>query len=107
MELQQQKAAARPSQSEVTRTLDEWSIANYRGPVFEGATFDNITLWSRHRYHCFSDAKRTKVLLSSQTFPGELACHTSLIKLRRQCDIEMWIQVERQDELTGKWMVLN
>lgn len=88
--------------------LRDWSFSSaHQGPRFEDATFDNTTLWSRHRYQCFADPQRTKILLSSQTFSGEMACHTSLIKLRRQCDIDMWVQVEREDASTGTWMVLN
>lgn len=109
-----------PRQARVTRPskiqlpplhdLSDWSFSpeHTSGPSFEDTTFDNSTLWARHRYLCFGDAKRSQLIFSSQIFDGEVACHTSLIRLRRECkDAELWIQVERQCHYTGAWTVLN
>ena len=89
--------------------LEEWSFTPGRlsGPHFRDATFDNTTLWSAHRYHCYSDCHRQKHVFSSQVFESEVACHTSLIKLRHECkELDLWIQVERYHPETG-WTILN
>lgn len=89
--------------------LSDWNFAkNGSGPVFEDATFDNTTLWSEHRYHCFLDSGRSQYVFTSKVFDGEVACHTSLIKLRREAKTtDVWIQVERYIPGTDSWMVLN
>lgn len=90
--------------------LADWSFSpsGIAGPVFEDETFDNATLWSKHRYLCFSDAERTQKLFTSRVFDGEVACHTSLIKLRRDSqNEERWIQVERWSAEGKSWQVLN
>lgn len=90
--------------------LDDWSFSygNISGPHFQDPTFDNTTLWSPHRYNVYSDRARKVHLFSSVDFDGEVACHTSLIRLqRRMRDLDVWIQVERRDTVSGEWKVLN
>lgn len=90
--------------------LDEWSFSygNISGPHFQEVTFDNTTLWSPHRYSVFSDRARKVHLFSSVDFEGEVACHTSLIRLqRRMRDLDVWVLVERKDPASGHWKVLN
>lgn len=90
--------------------LDEWSFSygNISGPHFQDPTFDNTTLLSPHRYSVYSDRARKVHLFSSIDFDGEVACHSSLIRLqRRMRDLDVWIQVERRDYVTGEWKVLN
>ena len=90
--------------------LEEWSFSadNVSGPKFSDVTFDNSTLWSSHRYHCYSDRDRESLVFSSKIFEGEVACHTSLIKLRHELkDLDLYVQVERFEPALNRWTVLN
>ena len=90
--------------------LSDWSFSgsNVAGPHFEhSTTFDRTTLETAHRYKAYSDCERINLVLNSGVFDGEVACHTSLIKLRRMVAADLWISVERWNSRTNSWTVLN